>query len=433
MIEFNENGTELSSYVNYESFKNDLDRELMSEAESFVKVGYMLKVARDTNILTSSGYKTVFEFAKAEYGLDSTMVSRYIGINDTYSVNGYSEMLEDKYKGFGYAKLSEMLTLPPAIVEELEPDMTREEIRTIKKEYQEEKQISDIEVAIEAAAIIHKQQESEKAGVVVDVSEFEPCNDMQRLIFDFFAISDHAREYTELCGIDEKAIKELYEIIAPSGSRTIIGRVPGKGKMQLTIKGPEQKVALISYRTGMTEYYMWDDLAAYLNKLTAGEGEPAVKYTKIYNMDFAPAQIEPVKETTEPTKKEIPKDKPKPKKVEIVKKESAPKPPKVEEKLKIEEEPKVEVDPEPIPEKIEPEEKDEAEGIPRRAWIQRFEPYYKEYREFTEKASKELESIFLQGLDHEEINIRMCIENTLIYLNKALEEVKKIKDLPRTE
>ena len=97
MIEINNvTGTNLVTYADYNSFKENLDRELMSEAESFVKVGYMLKVARDTNILTESGYKSVFEFAKAEYGLDTTMVSRYIGINDTYSVNGYSEMLEDK-------------------------------------------------------------------------------------------------------------------------------------------------------------------------------------------------------------------------------------------------------------------------------------------------------------------------------------------------
>ena len=173
MIEINNvTGTNLVTYADYNSFKENLDRELMSEAESFVKVGYMLKVARDTNILTESGYKSVFEFAKAEYGLDTTMVSRYIGINDTYSVNGYSEMLEDKYKGFGYAKLSEMLTLPPAIVEELAPDMTREEIRTIKKEYREEQQISDIEVAIEAASIRYETQEAEKTGSIIESSEY---------------------------------------------------------------------------------------------------------------------------------------------------------------------------------------------------------------------------------------------------------------------
>ncbi|MBQ6229732.1 MAG: hypothetical protein IJJ74_01265 [Eubacterium sp.] len=465
MIEINNvTGTNLVTYADYNSFKENLDRELMSEAESFVKVGYMLKVARDTNILTESGYKSVFEFAKAEYGLDTTMVSRYIGINDTYSVNGYSEMLEDKYKGFGYAKLSEMLTLPPAIVEELAPDMTREEIRTIKKEYQEEQQISDIEVAIEAASIRYETQEAEKTGSIIESSEYEPVNNMQRLIYDFFKDPEHAEEYAWLTSEEDQSIKELYEAIAPAGSRTIIGRIPGQGKMQLTIKEPEQKLAVISYRSGETEYYMWDDLAEYLNRLLSGEGSGRDKYKKVFEIDY------PVNEKKEPEKsepsapvnntevkpKDKPKDKPKPKKVEVVKPKAEKKPAekkekkpedkqeekteeKPEESLEVkQEEPEMVLTVEKEPEKADEEPKTEDSGsyeeenkIPAEAWHQRFLPYYEEWKTFIDKCNQCLYDVAEKDADPKDY--RYLVKMADEYYRKASEELEKIRQLPEVE
>lgn len=140
---------QLTVYQNYESFKAELDGELQKTAEGFVRIGYLLKVARDTNVLAESGYKTVTEFASAEYGLDKTQVSRFISINDRFSEGGYSDRLVDKYQGFGYAKLTIMLQIPEAITEELSPSYTKTEIQAIKEEVDEEKKVSDIEVALE--------------------------------------------------------------------------------------------------------------------------------------------------------------------------------------------------------------------------------------------------------------------------------------------
>ena len=58
---------ELVTYETYEQFKVALDTEILSAAESFVKIGYLLKQARDTTILHDSGYANLYEFAKAEY------------------------------------------------------------------------------------------------------------------------------------------------------------------------------------------------------------------------------------------------------------------------------------------------------------------------------------------------------------------------------
>lgn len=79
---------ELIEYNNYGQFKAALDKELLSAADHFVKIGYLLKQARDTTILYESGYPNLYEFAKAEYGIDKGTVSRYIAINDRFSVGG---------------------------------------------------------------------------------------------------------------------------------------------------------------------------------------------------------------------------------------------------------------------------------------------------------------------------------------------------------
>ena len=118
----------------YQDFKVALDVEIKEAAAGFVRIGYLLKIARDTRVLEESGYATVADFAKAEYGLSKDVVSRYIAINDKYSENGYSDKLQERYQNFGVAKLAEMLTLPEAIAEELTPAITRNEIQEIKHE-----------------------------------------------------------------------------------------------------------------------------------------------------------------------------------------------------------------------------------------------------------------------------------------------------------
>ncbi|RGD64454.1 hypothetical protein DXA98_10470 [Lachnospiraceae bacterium OF09-6] len=136
-------------FSNYKQYKESLDQELSRSAESFVRIGYLLKVARDTNILYESGYETVTQFAEAEYNLRPDQVTRFMQINDRYSEDGYGMNLQDSYKGMGYTKLVEMLQLPLAIAQELTPDFTREEIKEIRSEVEEEQKITDLEVMME--------------------------------------------------------------------------------------------------------------------------------------------------------------------------------------------------------------------------------------------------------------------------------------------
>ena len=101
-----EERNDIIGYASYEQYKTALKTELQREAEGFVRIGYLLKVARDTSILKDSGYATVNEFAATEFDLDASQVSRFMNINDRFSEGGYSERLEERFRGIGYAKLS---------------------------------------------------------------------------------------------------------------------------------------------------------------------------------------------------------------------------------------------------------------------------------------------------------------------------------------
>ena len=60
---------EMTVYRTYGQFKQAFDQEIRSQADAFIRMGYLLKVARDTDILAESKYRTIAEFARGEYGL----------------------------------------------------------------------------------------------------------------------------------------------------------------------------------------------------------------------------------------------------------------------------------------------------------------------------------------------------------------------------
>ena len=89
---------ELAKITTFEQLKGELGNELHKAAISFVRIGYLLKLARDENILAGTSYADVNDFATAEFGLDKTQVSRFIRINDRFSIGGYSEHLKEECK-----------------------------------------------------------------------------------------------------------------------------------------------------------------------------------------------------------------------------------------------------------------------------------------------------------------------------------------------
>lgn len=115
------------------SLKKEIAEEFARASASFVRIGYLLRKAEDSEGYKNDGYDSLAEWAKAELGLTATYVSRFKAINAKYSVDGYSDRLRTEFLGFGSAKLGEMLALPDADMEMITPETKRDDIRALKE------------------------------------------------------------------------------------------------------------------------------------------------------------------------------------------------------------------------------------------------------------------------------------------------------------
>lgn len=115
------------------SLKKEIAEEFARASASFVRIGYLLRKAEDSEGYKNDGYDSLAEWAKAELGLTATYVSRFKSINAKYSVDGYSDRLRTEFVGYGSAKLGEMLSLPDADMEMIKPDTKRDDIRALKE------------------------------------------------------------------------------------------------------------------------------------------------------------------------------------------------------------------------------------------------------------------------------------------------------------
>ena len=113
--------------------KQSLERELSNLKTGFIRVGYVLRKIDDTKGYEQDGYKSVAEFAKAEYGLSASTVSRFMAINEKFSLDGYSERLDPKYIGFRQSIMGEMLGLPDQDLDLVTPETSRQDVRELKQ------------------------------------------------------------------------------------------------------------------------------------------------------------------------------------------------------------------------------------------------------------------------------------------------------------
>lgn len=121
------------SDVTYEEAKANISGSIKSMARSFVAVGFYLKHIRDHEFYLEDGYQDIWEFAKETYGMSRSTASRWMAINDRFSVGGNSPNLADGYAVFGKSQLQEMLSLPEDKLQDVTPDMTVREIRELKE------------------------------------------------------------------------------------------------------------------------------------------------------------------------------------------------------------------------------------------------------------------------------------------------------------
>lgn len=231
----------LTNYqASYKDFKQALDTEMHKVAEGFVKIGFLLNFATETNILEEGGYANVNDFAKAEYNIDPTQVSRFVNIYNRFGVDG-EPRLKEKYSNHGVAKLGIMLTLPEYINEEITEEYSKSEITAIKREVEAEAQISDIEVMCEEKSTL---QQLLPEGLKQIAMQF---------------VRDYPKEYAEL--YEAVTMEDVKEIMAPNEVATYTVRIPGVGKILMFVKANENIVAT-NARNGDKDTYEWEDFFA---------------------------------------------------------------------------------------------------------------------------------------------------------------------------
>lgn len=266
---------ELKTIGTYQEFKRALDAELYNQAEGFVRTGYLLKVARDTDILRESGYETVAEFAHAEYGLTKDVVSRYIAINDRYSEGGYSDRLQEQYQGYGVAKLQDMLTLPDAIIEVLSPEMTRKDIQGVKREYKEEE-------ANPMASLMETPKIEQQNMSTLQQAMHQHLYDVRDEFTKGFDVA--MRTETE----KEEAVNYILDALAPSGVGIKTVRIQGIGRVMISFRGKDAEIEVLNVRTQERQSYSWQQFIDELREVFMVDDEEsgAEAWERIYGEEY---------------------------------------------------------------------------------------------------------------------------------------------------
>lgn len=282
---------DLNEYKTYGEYKAALDGELQKSAESFVRIGYLLKVARDTEILAESGYGSVNEFADKEYGLDKSQVSRFIRINDEFSENGYSDRLQERYRSFGYSKLAMMMLLPAEINEELSSRYSKADIHAIREEIDEERQTSDIEVMLEEKDE-GQQYRSDFGKALYQLGKDNP--EMYIGIYD------------AMCGAGP-VIEEIMDMLAPEGEAIISVRIAGEGRKMLSIKGTAIDPVLVDVRSGEKQSCTWAELVNELKALCHNAENAQKAWEILYGEPFPErkAEVAPVQPKKEQDSRKV--------------------------------------------------------------------------------------------------------------------------------
>ena len=251
----------------YISIKEDIKRRLNHLAESFVAIGYRLKQIRDTEAYRQDGYNTIFEFAEKELGLTKSPTSRFMAINDKYSVGGNSLELREEFIGLGKSRLSEMLTMDPEDYVLITAQTSIKDIREIKR--------------------------MEKAA-----GENEVLTKFQEVLRKEYASKDRRKELIEIA--NAKCIDDIKAAVIPEGYRLM-------KKGVLVIKFEDEKITVRTMGVSGVQELTWSEIlseydqafdlgAAYPWKATYGEIEEEVKPE--------PKKVEKKPESKKPTKAE---------------------------------------------------------------------------------------------------------------------------------
>lgn len=126
-------GAEWYRDVSLEDAEVFIRSNLQSAVRSVIATGFYLKHIRDNELYLEAGYKNINEYAMDRFGLSASATSRYITRNTRFSRGGNSPLIDDRFKDFSKSQLQEMLGMSDEQLEQVTPNMTVREIRSMAR------------------------------------------------------------------------------------------------------------------------------------------------------------------------------------------------------------------------------------------------------------------------------------------------------------
>lgn len=189
----------------YLNLKKEIQENIVNIAKSFVRIGQTLYQIDQAQAYRMDGYKTLAEFAQAEYGMKPSGVSRFLRVYKKYCENGE---VKEQYERYTYAQLVEMLNLPVEDEALIRPDTPREDIRDLKRFNREgENDIHALEHWKEQAP-----EEEEQKGYLKNILPI------------LFRNEDREEDFNTICGMIKEGAqseKAFSELVNPGGNKSI--------------------------------------------------------------------------------------------------------------------------------------------------------------------------------------------------------------------
>ena len=264
------------SMDDYIQSKNEIKQELGGIVKSFVRIGWQLTRIDKSGAYKHDGYNTIAEFARTEYGMNPSGVSRFMKVYEKYSVPGDTPELKEQYRKFKFNNLVEMLQLPEEDQQIFHPEDKREDIRELKD--------------------FNKENESNPMNLLDWKSAQSTEDKLHATIQEFF------REKTGILNTlysseayQSGNIKEMAQIINPGDSMSY-----RKGTVFLMFHQEDITVKIFN---GEMRNISWDQFFTYTREIFAEAAAGAKTYENYFGIP---------EETHSSTPKEIPKPTPKP-------------------------------------------------------------------------------------------------------------------------
>ena len=123
----------MEEMMTYQQIIDEVRRRMLQTTDNFVYIGWQLKQLISSGMMQQAGYASIEELGRAEFGISKDDTYRFMRINSRYSAGGNSKELDERYRGMGRSKLSEMLSLPESDLELVTDKTKREDIRELNR------------------------------------------------------------------------------------------------------------------------------------------------------------------------------------------------------------------------------------------------------------------------------------------------------------